>query len=142
MENIVRVVDQSKYIAIFALAQQGMVAKDIIEISPDNIKVSEGVTIVNINGKTAELSLDEAKVFAKYIKDNLSKIKEYNVLFFGKLGKLSVPNVTKGFRTYLAKHKGLTLHDVGWITVAQSRAVDTPIETIDDIAAIIGKLHE
>jgi|GEM_PF-2605802 len=135
-----RAVKQDKYHSIFALAQKTMKAEDIIEITPDCISIVDEKFLVSVNGKTAELTFDEAKIFAKYLKDNIGHIKEYGVIFFGMFGKLKVGNLTKGFRDYLLRNRKLTLQDVGWVKVAPVKMKEAPINSLEDIQAILDSL--
>lgn len=140
MEQTQRVTDQSRNHSIYALAQKGFVANDIIDIKPQDISVVNGVTKVSVNGKVADLDLDSAKNLAKYINANIARIRELGFVFFGKSGKFTKPSVTKVFRLYLSRYQpGITLTDLGWTQASQADA-QPPIETIEDITAIFDKL--
>ena len=142
-----RVTSQAKYIFIHALAKQGFIAKDIIDLIPSNISVADGKTLVKINGnvakgnvgKTAEFTLDETKNIAKYVNANHSKIKEYGLLFLGSKGKLTVPGVTKAFRTYLTKYTEDTLASLGWSS-ANTAIPSFTFESMDDMQRLLDTL--
>jgi len=125
---------EQKYKLIYTLASHGLLAQDIVALTPQCFELNNDILMVN--GK--ELTLEEAKEVASYLLKYKDNIETAKVLFFGKFrAKLTVDNVSIGMRHYL-KTIDKSLIDIGWATVVKSKAKVHPIETIDDVSEILG----
>jgi len=138
-----RKTSQDKYIAIHALSTKGFSVNDVIALKPENVSVINGKPVVALrDDKIAVLSLEEAKVFAKYMLSYRKAIESAGTIFYSpKPGStLTADNLTKSYRPYL-KSIGSSLVDVGWASEGRV-AITRTIESMEDITAIFGSFKK
>jgi hypothetical protein len=83
--------------------------------------------------------MEEAKIFAKFVRDYSKGITKNNLIFYSdKRPTLTIPNLTKGYKKWL-KETGNTVDNPEWTMVRALPA--KPIETMEDIAAVFKNIN-
>lgn len=144
---------QDKYECIYALAKQGFKAEDICDLTIDSIEIKDEIVTVTIESKddkgeptikTATLNFEESMRLAKFIKNNIEKIKLANkIIFFSKNpvvdgGKVKPNNVTTGLRDYLGKVYKIGLQDIGWVQISKAKSKNQSITDIKGFEELLG----
>lgn len=144
---------QDKYECIYALAKQGFKAEDICDLTIDSIEIKDEIVTVTVEGKddkgeptikSATLSYEESMRLAKFIKNNVDKIKLANkIIFFSKNpavdgGKVKPNNVTTGLRDYLGKVYKIGLQDIGWAQISKAKSKNQSITDIKGFEELLG----
>ena len=108
---------KAKYDIMEVMALKDFKPADIVALSPSNLGTKQGKVTVTSNGKTIELTLDEAKLLARYMEEYRRDIEASSLLFTGKnLAPHTIDNLVRSMRLHLRKHSVNTIDSLGWLT--------------------------
>lgn len=127
---------KTKYAVIEALALKGLKAIDVVALTPSSISVNKGKCMVASNGKSVELTLEEAKTLAGYMVDNRRSIDVTGLLFSSKDKATTEVNLHRSLKTYLKDYSENTMETLGW-TEKGIAIPNVIVNSMDDIGTLL-----
>ena len=127
---------KTKYTVIETLALKGLKAIDVVSLTPSSISVNKGKCIVTSNGRSVELTLEEAKTIAGYMADNRRSIDITGLLFSSKDRATTEINLHRSLKTYLKDYSENTMETLGWT----EKGIAIPsivVNSMDDIGTLL-----
>ena len=125
-----------KYSIIEFLALKGFKAIDVVSLTPSSISVNKGKCIVTSNGKSIELTLEEAKILTGYMVNNRRSIDVTGLLFSSKEKQTTEINLHRSLKTHLKDYSSNTMETLGW-TEKGIAIPNVIVNSMDDIGTLL-----